>query len=330
MDIILKPISQNKPDKITILLIPGFSLLPFTSLIEPLRMANRISDKQLYEYQLVSTDGLPVACSAEITINVDTSLEEIEKIDNLFVCSGIGAHLFNNKTVTRFLQRVSRDDTYIGAVCTATHILANAGILNGYRCTIHWENLDSLKETFPNLEVSTSLFEQDRNRISCCGSTAAFEMMIAIIKKKHNEALSHTICEQFIYEKIRAPEENDILPLRVRLQVKHPKLVKAITIMEENSEKIISREDISSQIGISCRQLERLFYQHIGISPRRYYLKLRLAKAYRLLEQTNLSIAEIAFASGFNTASHFSRCFRTFYGFTPRTNRNNKKANQGQ
>ncbi len=324
MNITLKPITQSEPDEVTILLISGFSLLSFASLVEPLRMANYITKQSLYNYKLVSVDGTPVLTSAGLKMEVDLSLDKLTKIDNLFVCSGLNAHLLEDKSVFRFLQRISRDNTYIGAVCTATHILARAGVLNGYRCTTHWENLDALRENYPNLNISTSLFEQDRNRITCCGSTAALEMMLQIITGKHGKNIGNQICEQFVYETPRNPTENNILPLRIRLQVKHPKLIKAISIMEENSEKIISRQDIASLIGISCRQLERLFYQHIGTSPRRYYLKLRLSKARRLLDQTNLSVAEIAFASGFNTASHFSRCFRSVYGFTPNTNRNNK------
>ncbi len=324
----LKPIADNKIDEISILLIESFSLLSFASLIEPFRMANYIAGKKIYEWRLLSKNALPVKSSSGIAINIDAPLQNDPIINNLFVCSGVAAHLFEERETLSFLHMLGRTDCYIGGVCTGSYILARAGLLNDYRCTIHWENLDSFREIFPKIDARASLFEQDRNRLSCSGSTSAFEMAVRIIANKHGNELADAICEQFIHEKNRIIDENNILPLRIRLQINHPKLMKAVAAMEEYAEKTISRQEIADIAGISCRQLERLFYQHLGISPKRYYLKLRLERAKRLLLQTNLSIAEIAFACGFNTASHFSRCFRTVYGFTPRTNRKQSEINQ--
>ncbi len=321
----LKPIATGNIDKITLLLIPGFSMLPFASLVEPFRMANRLAEKELYRWKLISKDSNPVFSSSNIPIAVHGSIEDDEPIDNLFVCSGVNIHFFDDKPTLSFIQRIGRSHNYIGSVCTGSYVLARAGVLAGYRCTIHWENLDSFRENFPELDARATLYECDRNRLTCCGSTAAFEMITNIISNKHGSDLANAICEQFIHEKNRQTDENNILPLRVRLQINHPKLLKAISAMEDNCEKTISREEIAAIAGTSCRQLERLFYQHLAISPRRYYLKLRLDRSKRLLQQTNLSIAEIAFACGFNTASHFSRCFRTIYGFTPRNDRNNHR-----
>ncbi|MCH9845416.1 MAG: GlxA family transcriptional regulator [Alphaproteobacteria bacterium] len=327
MSISLKPLATGKPDQLTLLLIPNFSMLPFSSLIEPFRMANRLSDNTLYQWHLMSVDGEAVSSSGNISVqvtsNINSAIDDTIPMDNLFVCGGANIHQFNDKRALNLIQRMGRSDNYIGAVCTGSYLLARAGVLNGYRCTIHWENLDAFRENFPELDSRASLYECDRNRLTCCGSTAAFEMSVRIIKEKHGTQLADDICEQFIQEKKRHYDDNNnILPVRVRLQVNHQKLVKAISAMEDNCEKTIPRDEIASIAGISCRQLERLFYQHLGISPRRYYLKIRLERAKRLLQQTNLSIAEIAFACGFNTASHFSRCFHNIYGFTPRSNRN--------
>ena len=326
MTISLKPIATGKPDQISLLLIQGFSMLPFASLIDPFRMANRLSGKTLYQWHLISVDGEAVSSSGNIALNVDGAIDNIIDsgipMDNLFICGGVHIQQFNDRRVLNFIQRMGRSDNYLGAICTGSYLLARAGVLNGYRCTIHWENLDAFRENFPDLDSRASLYEFDRNRLTCCGSTAAFEMSVRIIKEKHGTQLADDICEQFIQEKKRHyDDDNNLLPIRVRLQVNHQKLVKAISAMEDNCEKTISREEIADIAGISCRQLERLFYQHIGTSPRRYYLKIRLERAKRLLQQTNLSIAEIAFACGFNTASHFSRCFHNIYGFTPRSNR---------
>jgi transcriptional regulator GlxA family with amidase domain len=216
---------------------------------------------------------------------------------------------------------MERKGVDIGALCTGSYILARAGLLNGYRCTIHWENLPSFVEDFPEIEVTSELFEIDRNRLTCAGGTAAIDMMLNIIAMQHGHELAASVADQFMHERIRDRHDRQRMSLQVRLGVRHPKLLTVIKAMEQNLEEPLSRGALASNARLSTRQLERLFRRYLRRSPARYYLELRLNKARLLLLQTNMSVIDVALACGFVSASHFSKCYRDFFGHTPRKER---------
>ncbi len=209
----------------------------------------------------------------------------------------------------------------LGAICTASHILARAGLLDHSRCTIHWENLPSFCEDFPEIEVTTELFEIDRNRFTCSGGTAAIDLMLNMIGRQYGHELAAQVADQFMHERIRDQHDRQRMSLPARLGVRHPKLLSVISLMEENLEEPMGRGQLARGAGLSTRQLERLFRKYLNRSPARYYLELRLNKARLLLLQTNMSVIDVALACGFVSASHFSKCYRDFYGRTPRRER---------
>ncbi len=309
------------PQHIAFLLVPNFSMIAFTSAVEPLRLANRASGKELYRWHLFSTDGKPVAASNGILLTPEGPADQMLNFHTVVLCSGIDGHLFEDKNVFAILRRADRQGADIGALCTGSHILARANMLNGYRCTIHWENLASFTENFPEIEATSELFEIDRNRFTCSGGTAALDMMLNMIGQQHGHELAAAVSEQFIHERIRDRHDHQRMALTARLGVRHPKLIQVIQLMEANLEEPLSRGDLAEAAGLSSRQMERLFAKYLHKSPARYYVELRLNRARLLLLQTNMSVIDIALACGFVSASHFSKCYRDFFGKTPRRER---------
>jgi transcriptional regulator GlxA family with amidase domain len=314
-------VSHELPQRIAFLLVPDFSMIAFTSAVEPLRLANRASGRELYRWHLFSPDGKPVAASNGIELHPEGGIEAASGFGTIVLCSGIGGHLYTDRALFAALRRFERQGADIGALCTGSHILARAGLLDGYRCTIHWENLAGFSEDFPQIEVTSELFEVDRNRFTCSGGTAALDMMLNLIAQQHGQELAAQVSDQFIHERIRDRHDHQRMALPARLGVRHPKLLSVIKLMEEHLEEPLERQGLAKAAGLSNRQLERLFRKYLNRSPARYYVELRLNRARLLLLQTNMSVIDVALACGFVSASHFSKCYRDFFGRTPRRER---------
>ncbi len=315
----------GEPELMLFVLVPQFSMIAFTSALEPLRIANRMAGRELYRWKLLSLDGRPVRASNGVAVEVDLPYQavgiDVTPTPVVVVCSGLGAERFEDRELFAWLRRLDRHGAEIGALCTGAHILARAGLITDHRCTIHWENLPGFIEAFPDVDVAADLFEFDRNRFTCSGGTAALDMMLYRIARTHGERLAAKVSEQCLIDRIRGPHDRQRMPIRLRAGVHHPKLLAAIELMEANVEEPLSQEMLARYVGLSRRQLERLFRKHLGRTPAQYYLELRLERARHLLYQTDLPIMDIACACGFVSASHFSTCYRAMYGRTPREER---------
>ncbi len=328
------PDEDNVKRSIVFFLIPDFSMLAFATAIEPLRIANRMAGYEAYQWRLASTDGQPVAASNGVTISVNTSLDEERKLmagrdrpSMVFVCAGINVEKFDNKTVHAWLREEYYRGIAVGGLCTGAHVLANAGLLSGKRCAIHWENLPGFAESFPKADVYADLYEADGNIYTCAGGTSALDMMLSLIGEDHDEKLVNAICEQALTDRVRSPHDRQRLPLRARLGVQNTKILSIIELMEANLAEPLSLPEIARFAGLSRRQIERLFRQHMGRSPARYYLEIRLDRARHLLAQSALPVVEVAIACGFVSASHFSKCYRELYARSPQEERaENKKS----
>jgi AraC family transcriptional regulator, glycine betaine-responsive activator len=310
-----KPISL--PQSIALVLVPEFTMMPVTSAIEPLRLANRLADKQLYKWTLHSLDGQPVAASNGILTMVNGDLETVPHDATIIVCGGLNIQHHTDKRLLSWLRKTSRRGVDIGAVCTGAHVLAEAGLLDGYKCTIHWENLPGFTEAFPDIDITGGLFEIDEDRFSSAGGTTALDLMLSLITSQHGPDMAAQVAENILHSPIRHHSENQRLSLPARIGARHPKLVSIIEKMEDNLEDPLSPSLLAKQAGLSTRQLERLFRRYLDRSPKRYYLELRLKKARSLLLQTDMSVINVALACGFSSPSHFSKCYRAFYGRTP-------------
>ncbi|MBM3601690.1 MAG: GlxA family transcriptional regulator [Alphaproteobacteria bacterium] len=320
---------QAQPERIAFFVVPNFSMIAFTAALEALRLANRLSSRQLYTWHVISKDGKPVEASNGLMLMAEHGIDALDQFPTVILCSGIDAHLYRDETVFARFRRLARKGAEIGALCTGSHILARAGLLEGYRCTIHWENLGSFTEEFPDIEVSSELFEVDRDRFTCAGGIAAADLMLHGIALGHGQELAASISEQFILDRIRDPHDPQRVPLRARLGIGHPKLIEVVSHMEANQEEPLAHEELARRVGLSRRQLERLFRRFLKTTPGHYYLKLRLNRARLLLLQTTMAVIDVALACGFVSASHFSKCYRDFHGRTPREERRLLEAAMG-
>ncbi len=213
------------PLPVAFLLVPQFSMMSFASAVEPLRSANRMSGRTLYSWQILSPDGAPVSASNGIAIVPAGGIAEAARSAMLVVCAGTGGHRFADAAVFGWLRRLDRQGLVIGGVSLGGYLLARAGLLAGYRCTVHWENLAAFAEEFPDLEVSNELFEIDRNRFTCSGGIAALDLMLDLIARQHGGELAKAVSEQFIQERIRDRHDRQRMALPARLGIRHPKLL---------------------------------------------------------------------------------------------------------
>jgi AraC family carnitine catabolism transcriptional activator len=242
------------------------------------------------------------------------------------VCAGFEPERHYSRKLADWLHRLARQGVQIGAMDTGSFLVARAGLLDGYRATTHWESLDSFRERFPKVEVESGLFVIDRNRFTCAGGTAALDMMLHLITLQHGHRLAAAVSEQFIHARIRDPQDRQRMELSARQGISNASLAQAIAVMEANLEELVASEDISKAAGISQRQLERMFRRHLGMTPWRYYLQLRLQRARALLQYSELQVVEIAVACGFGSAAHFSRSYRAWAGHAPSAERARQEA----
>jgi len=317
---------------IVFFLVPDFTLIAFSTAIEPLRVANRMLGYEAYKWRLASANGDPVRASCGVEVAVQTSLEAERKLMSgqerpsmVIVCAGINVERYSNKSAFAWLREEYNRGVAIGGLCTGAHILASAGLLSNKRCAIHWENLPGFSEAFPKANVFADLFEIDQNIHTCAGGTAALDMMLKLIGDDFDDNVVNRVCEQVLTDRVRSPTDRQRLPLRARLGVQNAKVLSIIELMERNLSEPLSLVEIADGVGLSRRQIERLFQQEMGRSPARYYLEIRLDRSRHLLIQSSLPVVEVAVACGFVSASHFSKCYREFYARSPQQERADRK-----
>ena len=311
-------------ETIGFLLVPSFSMMAFASAVEPLRVANRLGGGSLYRWEIVSRDGSPIPASNGMSLVADRSFAEPVKYDKAVVCAGFEPERHYDKRIKSWLVQAGRGGAPLGAMDTGSFFLAWAGLLDGYRATTHWESLDSFREQFPRVDVDSGLFVFDRKRFTCAGGTAALDMMLHLITLRHGHRLAAAVSEQFIHAHIRDPKERQRMEPKERQGIANPRLARALSVMEGHLEELLGMDEISKAVGVSRRQLERMFHRHFRMTPVRYYLELRLQRARALLQYSDLAIVEIAVACGFGSAAHFSRTYHGWAGNAPSVERQPK------
>ena len=311
------PQTADKPRRFVFVLMDQFSLLCFATAIECLRIANRMSGRRLYVWTTIGEGGESISCSAGTVFQLDDDLVELSRDDTIMVCGGIDVQDATTKKVLGWLRREARKGLVVGGLCTAAYTLAKAGLLDGKKATIHWENQDSFAEEFQEVDLTKSVFVVDGNRVTTAGGTSSIDLMLKMVADDHGEELANAVADQLIYSSIRTDQDTQRLSVPTRIGVRHPKLSQVIQMMENNIEEPISPSLLAKDVGMSTRQLERLFRRYLNRSPKRYYMELRLQKARNLLMQTDMSVINVALACGFASPSHFSKCYRAHYETTP-------------
>jgi transcriptional regulator GlxA family with amidase domain len=303
------------------LTLDEFSMIAFSSAIEVLRMANYLVGKPCYSWSVITLDGQPVASSNGLAPLQTTTYAKSDRLDMVFVCGGTNITKYVDDRVITLLRRIARDGVVLGGLCTGTYALVKSGLLDGYRCTIHWENMASLSEMHRRVNFLEELFVIDRDRITCTGGIAPIDMMLALVRSRFGKALVAEISDQFILDRVRDCSDRQHIPLAARLGFNHRALVEIASLMEANFEEPLSAVELAKLAGLSLRQVQRMFHESLDTTPTKYYLRLRLRRARELLLQSQMSITQIAVSCGFQSTCHFSKSYRALYARTPRSER---------
>ena len=305
------------PQRVIFVLMPQFTLIALAGAMDCLRIANRVADRTLYDWRLVSVDGRDTLCSAGALFRVESGLPDPRPGDMIVIAGGLDIRDHASAGVLDWLGAEAAKGGIVAGICTGAYILARAGLLGGRQATIHWENHESTAGEFPDILLTRAVFTRDANCVTCAGGTAVIDMMLGLIAATHGQALAMGVADQMIYASIRTDQDTQRLSIPTRIGVRHTRLAQVIEAMERHIQTPVSPAEMAREAGLSTRQLERLFRRYLGRTPKRYYLELRLQRARNLLLQTAMTVTEVARASGFATPAHFSRCYRAQYGATP-------------
>ena len=311
--------------KLAFLTLPRYSLIALSSAVETLRMANMVTGQSVYDWTLVSLDGLPTPASNGLQLAPTLGLQQLGPVDILFVCGGVEVQSAVTPKIVSSLRRLAERRVPLGALCTGGYALAKAGLLDKYRATIHWENLSALREEFPRILLNDQLFTIDRDRFTCSGGIAPLDLMLHLVKARLGARIAQLISEQFIVDRIRNDRDRQYVPLRAQIGVSQESLIHAAQLMEQNIEKPLSLDEIAAATDLSRRQIERLFKRHLNCVPKRYYLQMRLRRARELLLHTAMPIVDITAACGFRSTTHFSKCYHAQFGYPPSAERHGRR-----
>ncbi len=307
------------PIKVVFLLLPQFSMMAFAAALEPLRAANRLGNRTLYEWTLASADGEPVKDSNGISLNVQSALSSVQTPQLLLVCAGLDPLSItrSHPQLRTQVQHLASHGCRVGGISSGAFLLAEAGLLDGRRCTVHWEYTGLFAARYPHTQLVPDLFVADGNILTCSGGTAALELMLQLIHEHGGQALASKVAEHLIHPRLHKTVSLPNIDPAPGRAVTHPKLSKIIRQMESALAEPLAPPTIATEAGLSTRQVERLFQRHLHQSPGAFYLALRLRHARQLLRNTALSIHAIAADCGFNSTSHFCHSYRRHYGHSP-------------
>lgn len=306
--------------RIGFLTLPGYSMIALSSALEPCRMANYVAGRQVYTCTLLTVDGAPAAASNGLSLGPTARLgDPSEGLDLLIACGGVDVRNAVSRGTRELLRRSARHGIALGSLCTGTFALAEAGLLGGYRCAVHWENLAALREEFPDVAFQDDAFVIDRDRLTCTGGIAPLDMMLVLIAAALGTGIATKVADQFIVRGAVAKPQKPLLA--PELAARCPELARAAEMMARHLDRPVPVSDVAAATDLSHRQLERLFRRHLSISPAAFYRELRLERARELLRLSPMRVTEVAIACGFQSAAHFSAVYTRHFGHPPRAER---------
>ncbi|MBF9046972.1 helix-turn-helix domain-containing protein [Rhodobacterales bacterium LSUCC0031] len=300
------------PRKIAVLLFPHFSNLCLANAVEPLRGANTLARKTLYQWHYVGLDIGPVISSSGLPVTPEMTLADLGGADYLLVITSYGHRDFCTPSVARRLRAAAARMGALVGMDTGSVVLAAAGLLDGYRATAHWDVLTEFAEGFPEVDVVQDRFVIDGDRLSCGGATTTMELMLELIAQHHGPMLGLDVGALFMLGE--RPGTGPHLPGIAGDHV----LRAAAALMRRHLENPLPIPEIARRLGLSQRGLEQRCKTAAGRAPLGLYAAIRLGEAYRLVQDTSLSVAEIAGRVGYADASAMTRAFRREFGLSPR------------
>jgi AraC family carnitine catabolism transcriptional activator len=302
--------------QVAFVLFARFSMIALYGALEPLRVANRFAGPA-FAWRFLSPDGRPVAASNDIPVSVSGSLSEIGTPHLALFCASYDHEKALSAKVCSEVRKLARRNVLLGALDTGTFVLAEAGALDGCRATCHWESLPGFRERYPRVQATRGLFESDRGRLTCAGGAAAIDMMLHYIETLHGTSLAVEVADQLVHLRPGPGSMEARLPPQTRYQTREPRILSILRMMEENLEEPLTSVELAASVGLSQRQMERLFRSELATTARQLYQRLRLERAERLLAYGKMKVREVAVACGFSSLAHFSRAFRRHKGAPP-------------
>ena len=312
---------DEAPEHFGFLLVQDFPLAPVAAAVDVLALANYVSERQLYRWCTLSFDSPSVAAMNGFQTIADHRLVEAPPLDTIVVCCGFGGSRHDAPEILNWLRDRHIRGAKIGAISTGSWLLARAGLLQGRRCTVHWEDLAAFRETFPDLRATSEIFEVDGRTFTCSGGSAAIDMLLSFVTVRHGLALATAVSEQLVHGPIRSNATSQRPEARDRIGLTNRTLAGAIDLMENNLEAPLPQSEIARRLTVSPRHLERLFRSHLGRTPQLFYRELRLRRAQELLRSTTMPVSEVAFALGFSTSSYFAKCYSELFSRPPASER---------
>jgi len=304
---------------ICMLLLPGYNSLAANAMIDPFRAANYIQGQARFRWDWVGqNDSAVTASNGQRVDNVIPFSNCRDRYDFVVINASWTPENYNHGALSEWLtHHVSHGSTLVG-VDTGAFVLGYAGLIDGYRVTVHYEHIAAFRELFPAVDVSDELYTIDRKRMSCCGGHATTDLALEIIRNRTGIDLANAAARYIFHERLRPPSETQQSALIEPVGYAAPGEVReAIMLMERNLEEPLILREIADHTGLSLRQFERVFKSHTGVSPIRYYIDVRLDRGRGLLTQTNMNVMAIATACGFKSSENFSRAYRKRFGLSP-------------
>ncbi len=309
--------SSGSPTLVDFVLVPRFNMMALTATIEPMRIANYLAPERLYEWHYLSAEGGGVEASNGMALDTIPVAKRVVSASVIFACGSWGCEHYESPVLFNWLRRQGRKGVILGALEQGVYLLARAGLMSGRRATTHWSCIAGFAEQFPKISVSEQLFTEDGNLITCAGGTAGVDLMLHLIARQHGDQLASEVADQAVHYPIRQADTLQRHTLGGATEDVHPDVKAAIDLIEANIEEPLSVPEIAAELGISQRQLERVFRRHMGCSTVQFARLIRLQYARVLLTSTRMSIREVSAASGFNSMSYFSQSFVQCFGKRP-------------
>ena len=308
--------------KVGFLLLPEFSYLGIAAATEPLFIANWLAQRPVFDWKIVSVDGRPVRASNGRQVSVDGDLEHAADCRSVFVLASFdpdrGVH---ERRVTRWLKRIAQFGVEIGGIENGTLALAQAGLLNGHEVAVHWDNIIGFREHYPKTRVVAKLYVRSGDRITCAGGSSILDLMVAWIGWHADTELAAEVAEHLLLGRHRAPQSEQRSEAKRERSSSDAAITRAQNIMMEHIDEPLTCREIARRVGLSLRQLERRFKGDVGCSVLQQYRKIRITKAHQLLQQTKLSVTDVALSCGFASPEYFCRLYRAFFACSPSRDR---------
>lgn len=311
-----------EPVRVAFLLVPGFSFFTLSCAIEAFRVANEHTGVARFDYMTVAANNDASVRSWDgLRLTADWLMGDCPQVRMIFIIASLQAAEFFTTDVARWLRRRAYAGTVIAAPGSGTVLAAKAGLLDGYACVTHWRLQDEFKERFPRVRVQTGLYVIDRDRMTSGGGLATYDLALAIVAGELGMTAAAEIADQMLHARIRQPAESPRMALPLRYGVTDERIATAIAAMESAIEQPLGLAELAECAGLSPRQLQRLFVSALGQTPHQVYATVRLRVARQLLQQSTLSVTDIAIRCGFVDASHFTKRYRALFGLTPAATR---------